>query len=320
MKKTVITYLLALTLCLTACGGSKPTVDSSESTAASTPATTDESSAAMTLPEEETNSRGAEETDESHLQAVIESMISDLPTDVVEEAGTTTEETSSAPASSGNDFDYAKDFANLTPEARAALDALDTDYAKVYWGVEYSVPTMEGVVVSVTPCFSESEKKLIVAFTNLYGYDITLEAEGTAKDESGNAIGKIHLYETAIGTGQSVIQSVYCSGIPDGRIHWDSFLCKESESDRYAYWESDWTIMGDNDGNMVIPYRITGAQEMQGRHVWALLLDKNGFVLDCYEDYNDSTGTTIDGVIKTYRTDGSGIDDLAFFANPKIAG
>lgn len=320
MKKTAITCLLALTLCLTACGGSKPTVDNHENTTANTPAAVDESSTAMTPQEEETDNRNTEETDESRLQEAIESMISDLPTDVVEEAGTTAEETASAPASSGDDFDYAKDFANLTPETRAALDALDTDYAKVYWGVEYSVPTMEGVIVSATPCFSESEMKLIVAFTNLYGYDITLEAEGTAKDESGNAIGKIHLYETAIGTGQSVLQSVHCSGMPDERIHWDSFLCKESESDRYAYWESDWTIMGDNDGNIVIPYRITGAQEMQGRHVWALLLDKNGFILDCYEDYNDSTGTTIDGVIKTYRTDNSGISGLAFFANPKIAG
>lgn len=319
MKKTAITCLLTLTLCLTACGGSEPTVDSPESTTASTPAAADESSATMTLPEEKTDSQGAEETDESRLQAVIESMISDLPTGVVEEAGTTAEGAASTAASSGDEIDYAKDFANLTPEARAALDALDTDYAKIYWGVEYSVPTMEGVVVSVTPCFTESEMKLIVAFTNLYGYDITLEAEGTAKDESGNAIGKIHLYETAIGTGQTVLQSVHCSGMPDGRIHWDSFLCKESESDRYAYWESDWTIMGDNDGNIVIPYRITGAQEMQGRHVWALLLDENGFVLGCYEDYNDSTGTTIDGVIKTYRTDGSDIGDLAFFANPKLA-
>ena len=58
---------------------------------------------------------------------------------------------------------------------------------------------------------------------------------------------------------------------------------------------------------------------MQGRSVWALLLDKNGFVCGYYKDYIADKGMTLEGVINTYREASDDVGDVAFFANPKKA-
>ncbi|MBQ0064960.1 MAG: hypothetical protein KBT48_04290 [Firmicutes bacterium] len=67
----------------------------------------------------------------------------------------------------------------LSKDVQEKLDSLDTDYAKVNWGVQYSFgEDYSGLVVSVTPAYNGISHYLIVALTNLY--DSPMRVTGTA--------------------------------------------------------------------------------------------------------------------------------------------
>ena len=202
----------------------------------------------------------------------------------------------------------------LSEEAKAMLSQQETDYRKVYWNVEYSLPNMDGVIVSIAPYVKNEMNYLVVGITNLYNKDITLYAEGYAMDAKKNDIGKLVIFEDAIRTGQTVIRQVYCDGDPTGAIHWDTAEIREP-SGKSVYWEADWGLRSDSEGYK-IDYQIVSSEIMKPGYVWTLMLNSTGRVVECYEDFNDNAGSTVSGTINTYKDSIEGAVDVAFFANP----
>ena len=200
---------------------------------------------------------------------------------------------------------------HLTPQVKAALDEVQTDYHKVYWGTEYTMPNLEGIVVSVSPCRRDS-KQIIVGLTNLYDKDVTLSADGYAMDALENDIGSFHIFEEAIRSGQTVIHTIYCSKeTPNGSIHWNTAKLMNTDKSS-VYWEGDWQISIDN----TIHYQIASEDPMKLGYVWMLILDGEGYVVDYCYDYNpDDISTNISGSVNTYK-DALGAADMALFANP----
>lgn len=204
---------------------------------------------------------------------------------------------------------------NLTPQVKAALDEVQTDYHKVYWRTEYSMPFpgLEGIVVSISPCRRDS-KQIIIGLTNVYDRDMTISAEGYAMDALENDIGHFHVFEEAIRSGQTVFRSIYCSGTPTGNIHWVN--AEPMNTDKASvYWKGTWDWQ--NSTETMIHYQLTSKEPMKVGYIWMLLLDWEGYVVDYYYDYNpDDISTNISGSVNTYKDTLGAAADMALFANP----
>ena len=204
----------------------------------------------------------------------------------------------------------------ISAETQEMLNSIDTDFTKVNWGVVYSIPDMEGIVISLTPYIDGSSYFLIIGITNLYNEDITFSAEGYAKDSSGNNIADIFFFDEAIRSGNTVVHDLYCSGQPTGEIHWDNIEFPNVYSES-ANWECDWGMAQDSDGYVNIEYQMYGDEKMQPGYVNALVLDPKGYVIGFAKDYNTEEDTLVSGTIKTFKKDFNGTPvDVAFFSNP----
>lgn len=206
---------------------------------------------------------------------------------------------------------------NLTPQVKAALEEVQTDYHKVYWRTEYSLPfpDLEGIVVSVSPCRRDS-KQIIIGLTNLYDRDMTISAEGYAMDALENDIGHFHVFEEAIRSGQTVFLNIYCSGTPTGNIHWINAEPMNTDKSSVG-WKGTWDWQ--NSTETTLHYQLVSNEPMKVGYIWMLLLDGEGHVVDYYYDYNpDDISTNISGSVNTYK-DALDAADMALFANPLSA-
>ena len=206
----------------------------------------------------------------------------------------------------------------ISDEAKKILASLDTDYNKVNWGVQYSPTGMDGIVISVAPYVDSDSYYLAVAVTNLYGEDTTFSATGYAKGLSGQEIGSLSFYETAICPGNTVVKLIYCDDVPTGEIHWDEIELP-NVYETSAYWESDWSLGTDADGYLKVDYTIMSNTTMMPGYVTGLVLDKKGNIVAAYQDYNSNKGSNASGIIKYYvkASNLSGTpSDVAMFCNP----
>ena len=204
----------------------------------------------------------------------------------------------------------------LTKEQQDILDDLDTDLAKVNWGVQYSPKGMDGIIISVAPYVDGSSQSLLVAVTNIYNQDVTFDAKGSVKGKNGQEVGTVTFFESALRPGNTVVKSVFCDSIPTGEIYW-SHLDLPKVFDTSAYWESDWTLTTDMSGYYQLKYSIESDVVMMPGVVTAVVLDAYGNVLDVATDFNSTeayyAGDTIDFFTKSFNANPA---DVAVFSNP----
>lgn len=179
----------------------------------------------------------------------------------------------------------------LEADVKGALASLDTDYQRVYWGVQYSLfEDYPGIVVSVTPCQIFDDNAIIVAITNLYDANYSFTADATALGTDGSDIGNNFIFRPNIGPGNTVIEYINCGeNIPDGRIHWDNCSLEESLT-TYVPWEADYEAkMSDAKDSIIVDYSIYASDgtECRGDLLTVLFLDETGFVLGIAEDVFD---------------------------------
>lgn len=192
---------------------------------------------------------------------------------------------------------------------------IGTDYDKVKWGVQYTPEGMEGLLISVTPVLDGStDYRLLIAMTNLYDTDIDIDATGYVYGEDDSNVADIGIYESCVGSGATIIEEVYCDSVTDGRIHWSSIVAEESDCECVKS-EADWNIYSDI-GIIYIDYNLIydgNCDEVGAVH--ALILDKDGYVIDYNYDYKVGNGKS--GTIPFYSCDtNSDISDAAIFMNP----
>ncbi len=224
------------------------------------------------------------------------------------EIGTTT-----ANPSSGLTASY------LSDDAEKAMQSLQSDYNKIAWGVRYSPDDIDGLVISVS-AFTDGYGSyfLLIGYTNIFQKDITVSASGYAKGTDGNNIGMIDSYVTALGTGNTFVQRVYCGdNMPNGEIHWDSLEVKEATNKSYVYWEADYAG-GMNNSVLTTSYSIQTVEPADIYEVQIVLVDENGYILDYGMDApQDRNVTQFTGEIKYYGgLTGKSKMDAAVFANP----
>ena len=207
----------------------------------------------------------------------------------------------------------------LSDDAEKAMRSLQSDYNKIAWGVRYSPDDIDGLVISVSAyADAYGSYYLLIGYTNIFQKDITISASGYAKGTDGSSIGTISSYVTALGTGNTYLQKVYCgNSMPNGEIHWDSLEVKEETNRSYVYWEADYKG-GMNNSELTASYVIQTEEPADIYEVQIVLVDEKGFVLDYGMDVpQDKKATQFTGEIKYYGgLLGNGKMDAAVFANP----
>ena len=204
----------------------------------------------------------------------------------------------------------------LTKDQQSILDKMVTDYTKVNWDVQYSPKGMDGIIISVASYMDGRYPYLLVAATNIYDEDVTFSASGYAKGSRGQEVADVMFYEEAIRPGSTVAKAVYCDSTPTGEIHWDSIELPKVYGES-TYWEGDWSFTKDSDGYYQIDYSLSTNDYGTPGYVTALLLDRNGNILDAAYDYNIDKGYYLSGTIAFYQKEfGGKVTDVAMFANP----
>ena len=214
----------------------------------------------------------------------------------------------------------------LSSETKAMLARLDTDYSKVKWGVVYNISKdYPGVVASVTPCKEGEDYKLVVAITNLYDKELTIYGDLKARAVDDSEIGELTIYESHIGTGSTVINTIECDDkMPDGRVRWTDITIRTEDEKTYTPWEADWEMSG-NPGDGMLTANVTLTAANNGKlgtgDITGLLLDDQGYVIAVGESYiSEATdgGKKAEASLLFFgdASDLKKTKDLASFANP----
>ena len=205
----------------------------------------------------------------------------------------------------------------ITPEAKALLDSLYTDYNKVNWIVRYSLGDLDGLIVSLAPYYDGNNFYLVVALTNLYNTDLTFSSWISAKGLDGEEVGSVFMYEKALGPAGTTVQAILCDDVPTGELYWEDIDINETKYASSAYWESDWDIRTDENGYFCVDYSLLSDEEMTPGTVSAILVNGDGDIIACGRDGNNNRGTTATGTINYYKKEFFETPtDVAIFANP----
>ena len=206
--------------------------------------------------------------------------------------------------------------AYLTKQQQSILDQLGTDYSKVNWGVEYSPKGMDGIIISVADYMDGRYPYLVVAVTNIYDRDVTFSASGSALGTRGQEVADLSFYEDAIRPGSTVAKVVYCDNTPTGEIYWDELDLPKGYYES-ASWEGDWHFTTDTDGYFKVNYNVDSDDYMSPGTVTALLLNRNGDIIDAAYDYSADKGYYVSGTIEFFEKDyDEKVVDVAMFTNP----
>lgn len=215
---------------------------------------------------------------------------------------------------------------DVTPEARAALNALDTDYGRINWGVEYSIEDVPGLVISVAPYDFFDIQYLAVAFTNLYDETVSIYAQGVAKTEEDTKAGELYMYVDSLAPSSTFIYTVPCmDGVPSGVISWERFEINDPYY-RDGNWEADWTITeGEYASQLVAKLAMTNTADKTERlgGVMCVLVDEDGNILGVANGYDTedlAPGETRDVKVDIYLDEeyANKVTGMAVFCNPTI--
>lgn len=214
----------------------------------------------------------------------------------------------------------------ISDETQTKLDALETDYSKVNWEVEYE-PT-SGIVISEGTFVKEtkmgSANYIVVAFTNLTGNHVSLSIEGYIEDEDDEVIKDLVNDDLEIWDGNTVARAVcldYANA--SGNIRWDKITIGDSDREYVEY-----TINSELTTNAYDQYFIASNLEPVEKQYnngvpkmfWqdefgtcGLVLDKEGNII--YGQNADGLSST-DGISMAIETFGGKNADVAYFSNP----
>ena len=253
------------------------------------------------------------ETTESETQPTTESTTESIDESSILDTTSSSSDTSITDSSNSSSITNSL----LSNDIASKLKSLQTDVNKVTWGVQYApIEDMPGVVFSITPTADQyGNYVMLIAITNLYDTPVSISAEGTAKDTNGGDTANIYIFADTIGSGNTVINKVNCKDMPNGEVHWDKIEAKDTYR-KYIPWEGDWSVGSENNAYF-FKYNIYGNETFTPGDIWGLALDKDGFVVYVFNDYQIDKTKEVTNKLTAY-TDLSklGVKDFALFANP----
>lgn len=208
---------------------------------------------------------------------------------------------------------------SVSSATQAKLDALETDYNKVKWGIVASPTGYENIVVSIAPYCQNGTLYTVIAITNLYDYDVEIDTTGTVKGLNGEDVGDFVIYEPCLGSGDTILYQTYCDDNTICETYWERFYVAPTSYSQAANWESDWSVGQDEYGYYEFYYYLYSNQNMCPRAVTALALDSEGYIRGYAQSYNSTEGTSCYDELRFYTKEfDEPVTDFAMFANPEV--
>lgn len=248
------------------------------------------------------------------------SSIEDIVTDTTESVISSASRLDSTPELQGETSNTKGDsdiVSTLTPETEEKLAQMVDDYAKIKWGVRYApFKEIPDVVFSLAPYVDRFGKyNLILAITNLTPYEVTISGNGAPKNMDGTYSEASYFFADSIGSGNTYIRQMPCSGVPTGEVHWED-LTSDTAYRRFVPWEADWEIRSGKNC-VLLNYNIYANEPFKAGDVFGLVVDSFGNIVDTFNIFESEVTSNLTGSIKSF-TDYSAINasDLAFFVNP----
>lgn len=208
---------------------------------------------------------------------------------------------------------------SVSSATQAKLDALETDYNKVKWGIVASPTGYENIVVSIAPYCQNGTLYTVIAITNLYDYDVEIDTTGTVKGLNGEDVGDFVIYEPCLGSGDTILYQTYCDDNTICETYWERFDVAPTSYSQAANWESDWSVGQDEYGYYEFYYYLYSNQNMCPGAVTALALDSEGYIRGYAQSYNSTEGTSCYDELRFYTKEfDEPVTDFAMFANPEV--
>ena len=182
----------------------------------------------------------------------------------------------------------------ISEESQAKLDALETDYSKVNWQVEYE--PIDGIVVSESMYVVDTAKwgptnHMVVAFTNLTDDNVKISIEGYLENEDGEVAHDLVEDDIEIWAGNTVAREIYFEfKVPSGNIKWNNITAEHLDREYVPYEIVPELEKGDK-GNYSIKPNIVSDPEHQNSYrctgECGLVLDKDGNILGGASDSSE---------------------------------
>lgn len=216
----------------------------------------------------------------------------------------------------------------LDDEARAKLDALDNDYNKVSWIVEYAFRAMPSVIVSYAINENCGVPYVFVAFTNIGDTPVSIDGTAELYDFSSNLLASGYPYTGMLQSGGTYICPIACPGVDENNVDVGyKDLNMDYPAAKSGTYSSTATLGASTSNNITTSISVTntGDQKENMGQVTVLLLDEhglpvaNGYVFSATST-NPGESMESDVQIGILDTDIDKIKDIAIFASPYITG
>lgn len=217
---------------------------------------------------------------------------------------------------------------NIDDATRAKLDALDNDYNKIPWAVEYAFRNLPDVVVSFTINENCGVPYVFLAFTNVGDKAVSIDGTADVYEFHNNKLTSGYPYIGMLQPGGTYMCPIACPGADENNIDIGyTELNMDFPAGKYGTYSSSATVGDATSSNIVtsISLENTSDAKVNMGQITVLLLDENGFpVANGYVFGATSTdpGATLesDVTIGILEEDIAKVNDIAVFASPYITG
>ncbi|MBP5595303.1 MAG: hypothetical protein J6Y02_07970 [Pseudobutyrivibrio sp.] len=200
----------------------------------------------------------------------------------------------------------------ISEESQAKLDALETDYSKVNWDVEYEPES--GIVVSEEVFgrdndLKQEETHLAIAFTNLTDENVKISIEGYVENENGEVVYDLVEDDIEIWANNTVAREMNLrQEIPSGNIKWNSITITPLDKEYVPYEQASVLKKTENDYYCIYA-DYTSEVELLADNPVGLVLDKDGNAIG---GGSESSGTIAMYNCKTFDGENA---DVVYFGN-----
>ena len=211
---------------------------------------------------------------------------------------------------------------------RAKLDALDNDYNKVSWVVEYAFRALPSVIVSLTLNENCGVPYVFVAFTNIGETPVSIDGTADVYDFDKTLLTSGYPYIGMLQPGGTYICPIAAPGSDENNVDVGyTELNMDYPAAKPGTYSSSATLKDSTNSNIVTSISVTniGDKMVNMGQVTVLLLDEhglpvaNGYVFSATST-NPGESMESDVQIGILDTDVDKIEDIAIFASPYITG
>lgn len=211
---------------------------------------------------------------------------------------------------------------------RAKLDALDNDYNKIAWVVEYAFRQLPDVVVSFTINNDSGVPYVFLAFTNVGEAPVSIDGTADIYDFDNQLLNSGYPYIGMLQPGGTYMCPIACPGVDENNVDIGftelNMDYPAAKPGTYSY-EASLGASTNNSITTSISVTNTGDKMVNMGQVTVLLLDEKGFPVG--NGYVFSATSTNPGekmesdvVINILGEDIEKIKDIVVYASPYITG